>query len=38
MTMFDIKQLEKDFNNAMMPPYSRKDFSAEIRDARGAWQ
>ena len=38
MTMFDIKQLEKDFNDAMMPPYSRRDFSAELRDARGAWQ
>lgn len=36
--VFDIIQLEKDFNDAMMPPYSRRDFSAEVRAARGAWQ
>ena len=37
-TAFDIKQMERDFNDAMMPPYSRRDFSAEIRAARSAWQ
>ena len=37
-TTFDIVQLEKDFNDAMMPPYSRKDFSIEVQTARSAWQ
>ena len=37
-TAFDIKRMERDFNDAMMPPYSRRDFSAELRAARGAWQ
>ena len=38
ITSFDIDQLERDFNDAMMPPYSRRDFSAEVRSARSAWQ
>ena len=38
LTTVDIKQLERDFNDAMMPPYSRRDFSADVRDARSAWQ
>lgn len=37
-TALDIGQLEKDFNDAMMPPYSRRDFSAEVRASRSAWQ
>lgn len=38
MSSFDIRQLEKDFNDAMMPPYSIKDFSAEVLASRSAWQ
>ena len=37
-TALDIGQLERDFNDAMMPPYSRRDFSAEVRGSRSAWQ
>ena len=33
----DIKTLEKDFNDAMMPHYSVKDFSAAVRAGRNAW-
>ena len=33
----DIRALEKDFNDAMMPQYSVKDFSAAVRAARNAW-
>ena len=33
----DLKALEKDFNDAMMPHYSVKDFSAEVRAGRNAW-
>lgn len=29
--------LEKDFNDAMMPHYSVRDFSAEVRAGRNAW-
>ena len=34
----NIKTLEKDFNDAMMPPYSVKDFSVAVRAGRNAWQ
>ena len=37
-TTVDLNVLEKDFNDAMMPPYSVKDFSADIRAGRNAWQ
>jgi hypothetical protein len=30
--------IEKQLNDALMPPYSIKDFSAEVKAARGAWQ
>ena len=33
----DLGDLEKDFNDAMMPPYSKRDFSARVRAERGAW-
>lgn len=33
-----LSQLEKDFNDAMMPPYSIKDFSAKVRGEKSAWQ
>ncbi len=33
-----LKQLEKDFNDAMMPPYSIKDYSAKVRGGKSAWQ
>lgn len=35
---FDIKTLEKHLNDALMPPYSVKDFTAKIKSARNAWQ
>ena len=28
---------KKDFNDAMMPQYSVRDFSAEVRAGRNAW-
>lgn len=34
----DIKALEKEFNDALMPPYSVKDFSAEVKAGKNAWQ
>ena len=37
-TTVDLNALEKDFNDAMMPPYSVKDFSADVRKGRNAWQ
>jgi len=36
--VYDLRQLEKDMNGAMMPPYSRKDFDAKVRGERAAWQ
>ncbi|MDE0472206.1 MAG: hypothetical protein OXH57_09720 [Ekhidna sp.] len=33
-----LAELEKAFNDAMMPPYSIRDFSAEVRKGRNAWQ
>lgn len=37
-TTVDLDVLEKDFNDAMMPPYSSKDFSADVLKGRNAWQ
>lgn len=34
---FNLRKLEKDFNDAMMPQYSRRDFSAAVLAARNAW-
>ncbi len=34
---FDLRTLEKDFNDAMMPHYSVKDFSADVLAGRNAW-
>ena len=33
----DLKRLEEEMNDAMMPPYSKRDFSASVRFERGAW-
>ena len=33
----DLKTIEKDFNDAMMPPYSIRDFSADVLKKRNAW-
>ena len=33
----NLSILEKDFNNAMMPHYSVRDFSADVRAGRNAW-
>lgn len=30
--------VEKELNDALMPPYSKKDFSAEVKGPMGAWQ
>ena len=37
-TAVDITILEREFNDAMMPPYSIRDFSADVRARRNAWQ
>jgi hypothetical protein len=34
----DLRRIEKKLNDALMPPYSRKDFSADVKAAKGAWQ
>lgn len=34
----DRRVIEKQLNDALMPPYSIKDFSAQVKAARGAWQ
>ncbi len=36
-TTTDLRTLEKQFNDAMMPHYSVKDFSAGVRAGRHAW-
>ena len=33
-----LKKLEKSLNDAMFPPYSTKDFTANIRDAKKAFK
>ena len=37
-TTVDLHALEREFNDAMMPPYSVKDFSTNVRKGRNAWQ
>lgn len=32
------RNIEKQLNDALMPPYSIKDFTAEVKAAKGAWQ
>ena len=34
----DRMTIEKKLNDALMPPYSRRDFSADVKAGRGAWQ
>lgn len=34
----DLRRIEKRLNDALMPPYSRRDFGAEVKAAKGAWQ
>lgn len=34
----ELTRIEKKLNDALMPPYSRRDFSADIKAAKGAWQ
>lgn len=34
----DLMRIEKKLNDALMPPYSRRDYSADVKAARGAWQ
>lgn len=31
------RKVEKDLNDALIPEYSRKDFSAEVKAVKGAW-
>jgi hypothetical protein len=33
-----LRTIEKKLNDALMPPYSHRDFSAEVKAPRGAWQ
>lgn len=35
--VYDIDELERQFNDAMMPPYSVKDLSADVKAGRYAW-
>jgi hypothetical protein len=32
------RSVEKELNDALMPPYSQKDFSAEVKRKKAAWQ
>ena len=34
----DLAEIEQRLNDAMMPPYSRCDFSAEIRKRKRIWE
>lgn len=34
----ELRQIEKKLNDALMPPYSRRDFTAEVRAGKEAWQ
>lgn len=34
----DLRRIEKKLNDALMPPYSHRDYSAEVKAAKGAWQ
>ena len=34
----DLVLLEKEFNDAMMPYFSKKDFSADVRAGKDAWR
>lgn len=36
-TTIDLSSMEQEFNDAMMPHYSVKDFSAEVRARRRLW-
>lgn len=36
-TTLDLYSLEKEFNDAMMPHYSVKDFSADVRAGKNLW-
>ena len=37
-TVVDLKALEREFNDAMMPPYSHKDFTADVGTKKRPWQ
>jgi hypothetical protein len=32
------REIERRLNDALMPPYSQKDFSAAVKAKKGAWQ
>jgi hypothetical protein len=34
----ELMRVEKRLNDALMPPYSRRDHSAEVKEAKAAWQ
>lgn len=34
----ELMRIEKKLNDALMPPYSRRDHSAEVKAAKAAWQ
>ncbi|MBZ9724864.1 hypothetical protein LB554_12985 [Mesorhizobium sp. CO1-1-11] len=33
-----LREIERALNDSLMPPYSVRDFSAEVRASRNAWQ
>ena len=33
-----LRRIEKKLNDALMPPYSKKDYSAEVKAPKEAWQ
>jgi hypothetical protein len=33
-----LRQIERALNDALLPPYSQRDFSAEVKASRNAWQ
>lgn len=34
----ELMRIEKKLNDALMPPYSRRDHSAEVKEPKAAWQ
>ncbi|NGP16502.1 hypothetical protein [Devosia aurantiaca] len=33
-----LREVEKKLNDALMPPYSLRDFTVEVKQAKAAWQ
>jgi hypothetical protein len=37
-TKVELRAIERDLNDALMPPYSHRDFTAEVKAGKDAWQ